>query len=85
MFIIKTLDLYYNLYYINKFKKGVQMDSDFRKTTDTIVRIMQNISAIKTKIGREEGKDDPSHYRINVWKRELTKAERALERRRAMA
>ncbi len=63
------------------------MNRDFGKAQESIVGIMTNISSLKTKIEKEEQKKDDEQRkdRLEVWKKELTKAEKALDRRRVMA
>ena len=61
------------------------MNSDFGKSTETMVKIKENVSALKEKILKEELKSSPDQKKISVWGNELTKAEKALDRRRIMA
>ncbi len=61
------------------------MNSDFGKAQDTIVSIMTNISALKNKISQEEAKENPKTERLAVWRQELARAEKALDKRRVMA
>ena len=61
------------------------MNNDFGKAQASIVGIMTNISSLKTKIDNEEKKAEPRKDKLLIWKSELTKAEKALDRRRVMA
>lgn len=61
------------------------MNNDFGKAQESIVSIMTNISSLKAKIEAEEKKTDPRKEKLAVWKAELVKAEKALDRRRVMA
>jgi len=61
------------------------MNSDFGQATEIIFKIMENVSALKEKILKEEKKTNPNQNKISVWRKELTKAEKALDRRRIMA
>jgi hypothetical protein len=61
------------------------MNEDFGKATDSILKIMENVSALKTKIEKEESRQVPDQKKLLSWKRELLKANRALDKRRTMA
>lgn len=61
------------------------MNQDLGKIFYSITSISENICALKKKI--KKGEDEPEVYgkKVEVWKKELAKAEMALERRRRMA
>ena len=61
------------------------MNEDFGKATDVILKIMENVSALKIKIKKEESRQVPDQKKLLNWKRELSKAHKALDRRRTMA
>jgi peptidoglycan hydrolase CwlO-like protein len=61
------------------------MNSDFGKATEIIFKIMENVSSLKEKILKEEKQINPDQSKISVWKKELVKAEKALDKRRTMA
>ena len=61
------------------------MNSDFGKATEVIFKIMENVSSLKEKILKEEKRINPQQSKISIWKKELVKAEKALDKRRTMA
>lgn len=61
------------------------MNNDFGRAQESIVGIMTNISSLKAKIATEEQKERPRSEKLEVWKTELKKAEKALDKRRVMA
>lgn len=61
------------------------MIQDFGQSTHSMLSIMTNISALKRKIEKGEQDLETYHQKVKVWKKELDKAKRALDRRRCMA
>lgn len=61
------------------------MNDDFGQATESILKIMENILALKTKIALAKKGENINEGKLKTWEKELYKAEKALEKRRIMA